>query len=306
MNLAPIVLFVYNRLSHTQQTINALKENNLSNLSDLIIYSDAPKTQEQTQSIQKVRDYIKQVNGFKTVTIVEREINFGLAKSIIEGVTEVCEKYGRIIVLEDDLETSPYFLQYMNDALNVYENQEQVMSIAGYTFPIESAGLNETFFLKVLGCWGWATWSRAWKFFEKNPKKLIEGYTEDQIYNFNLENSYDFWAQVKQNESGAINTWAIFWYASMFQKQGLCLYPLTSMVNNIGHDDTGTHCSTTDEFHTDLGQQPIKNFESNIIESNLARTRTSEFLKRTRPSFLAKCRAAFKNKIYYMISYIRS
>lgn len=270
MNLAPIVLFVFNRLSHTQQTINALKKNTLSNLSDLIIYSDAPKTQEQTQSVQQVRDYIKQVNGFKTVTIVEREINFGLAKSIIEGVTEVCEKYGRIIVLEDDLETSPYFLQYMNDALDIYKDINDVMHVSGYMFPISGVqALPETFFMRTTTCWGWATWNRAWKSFKKDLSITSE-FTNTMINKFNLEGSYDYWAHVRLNEKGILNTWAIFWYASVFQKNGLCLHPAISMVSNIGNDNTGSHCMETSQYDVVTASKPIIFFEADVKENSIA------------------------------------
>jgi len=164
---APIALFVYNRPSHTRQTVEALQRCDLAEESDLIIYSDAPKSVEQTEAVNEVRQYIHQIDGFKTVYIVRRETNLGLAQSIIDGVSSLCEKYGRVIVLEDDLVTSPYFLQFMNDALEIYKDENQVMHISGGTYPIGSMK-EETFFLRAPFCWGWATWDRAWRHFRKN------------------------------------------------------------------------------------------------------------------------------------------
>ena len=145
-NLAPIVLFVYNRPWHTAQTVEALQKNTLADKSELFIYSDAAKNSEVALYVKKVREYIRNISGFRKVTIMEREKNWGLANSIIDGVTTIVNKYGKIIVLEDDLVTSPYFLRFMNEALEMYENEESVASIHGYIYPIE--GLPETFFIR--------------------------------------------------------------------------------------------------------------------------------------------------------------
>jgi GT2 family glycosyltransferase len=135
MNLAPIVLFVYNRLQHTRQTIDALRNNDLAKDSELFIYSDGAINKGAASEVNKVRHLIFGMSGFKKVTIIERDRNWGLAASIIDGVTQVIGQYGRVIVLEDDLVTSPYFLRYMNEALDLYQNEHQVISIVGYKFP---------------------------------------------------------------------------------------------------------------------------------------------------------------------------
>jgi len=150
---APIALFVYNRPVHTRRTVEALLKNALAKESDLIIFSDAPKNPEAAEAVSNVREYIRTITGFKSMNIVERETNFGLARSIIEGVTMLCKEYGRVIVLEDDLITSPYFLQFMNDALDTYSNEDKVMHISGSTYPIGHMK-DETFFLRIPLCWG--------------------------------------------------------------------------------------------------------------------------------------------------------
>lgn len=296
---APITLFVYNRPTHTRQTVEALQKNALSKDSDLIIFSDAAKSESQAGAVREVRDYIMTISGFKTVSIVERETNYGLARSIIDGVTSVVNKHGRIIVLEDDLATSTYFLNFMNTALDTYQDDEKVMHISGYMFPIDNADLPETFFLRTASCWGWATWSRAWQHLEKNSKKLLSEYTEQTINRFNMDGAYNFWAQVEQNASGQIDTWAVFWYASVFLKGGLCLHPKFSMVNNIGHDDTGLHCGKTDAFDVQLASKPITYFERNLVEDALALIRTKTFFSPAKPTFFSRVSHAIKKRFYH-------
>lgn len=304
--LAPIALFVYNRPWHTRQTVEALQKNTLASQSDLIIFSDSSKSEDQIEAVNSVRDYIHKIKSFKSVTIIERETNYGLAKSIIDGVTSIINAHGRIIVLEDDLVTSPYFLDFMNTALNIYQAQERVMSISGYTFPIDKSNLTETFFLELIGCWGWATWDRAWQYFEKDSNQLLNDFTKAKIYRFNLEGAYDFWSQVQANEKGTINTWAIFWYASVFQKNGLCLHPTISMVNNIGHDGTGVHCNGTDKFYCELAKNPVTYFEDNVAENSIARSKIKLFFLSTKFPFLFRLYSIFKNKVSHINSIVRS
>ena len=148
MKFSPIILFVYNRPWHTRKTIEALQKNLLADQSDLVIYSDAPKRNSDEQKVTEVRNLIKTVKGFKNLIINERKENYGLARSIITGVTETIDKYGRVIVLEDDIITSKYFLKYMNEALEIHKSEDRVMHISGYMYPIDPLGLPETFFLK--------------------------------------------------------------------------------------------------------------------------------------------------------------
>ena len=242
IELAPIVLFVYNRLDHTKQTIEALQKNELAKESELFIYSDAVKDENAVQSVDEVRKYIKTVDGFKKVTIIEREKNWGLANSIIDGVTKIVNEYGKIIVLEDDLVTSPYFLKFMNEALEFYKDEKKVWHISGWNYPIEIDGEEDVFFWRVMNCWGWATWSDRWQYFEKDVSKTIKKFSFKEVYQFNLDGYENFWAQVKDNRKGIIDTWAIFWYVTIFKNNGLCLNPLVSFVRNIGRDGSGTHC----------------------------------------------------------------
>lgn len=282
MKLAPILLFVYNRLWHTNQTIEALRKNTLSDQSDLIIFSDGPKSEAAQKPVQAVRDYIRTVNGFKSIRIFEQKTNKGLANSIINGVTDIVDKYGKIIVLEDDIITSPYFLKYMNDALEYYINIPQVMHIAGYMPPINTADLPQTFFLKLTTCWGWGTWKRAWKSFEKNSEKLIQEFTPELKREFNFNNSYDYFSHIIANHEKKIDTWAIFWYASVFFSNGLCLHPAQSVVENIGNDATGVHCKNTSNFDVSPTQFPVLDFANTTQQHQIATKRLIKFYKSLR------------------------
>lgn len=299
MKLAPIALFVYNRPVHTRRTVEALLKNELAGESDLFIFSDAPKKTGAAEAVREVREFIKSITGFRSVNIIERDRNLGLANSIIGGVTRLCNEYGRVIVLEDDLITSAYFLTFMNDALDAYQDEEKVMHISGYMFPIDTSGLPDTFFLRTASCWGWATWNRSWQHFSKEPKKLLGEYTKQRINRFNMDGTYNFWVQVEQNESGLINTWAVFWYAAVFQVDGLCLHPAFSMVNNIGHDDTGEHCKQSSDFSTILASNPITYFERNFIENALAYARTKKFFLAVRPPLFRRCFLAIKRRLTF-------
>lgn len=295
MKTAPIALFVYNRKSHTNQTVTALKANTLSDVSDLFIYSDAAKDQNSITQVQEVREYVKTVTGFRSVTIIEREENLGLARSIVAGVTELTKEYGQVIVLEDDLITSKYFLQYMNDALNQYFDQPQVMHISGYMFPISSKGLPSTYFLRTASCWGWATWHRAWAHFEKSPESLLAKFNNEEIKRFNMDGTYDFWKQVIMNHERKISTWAVFWYASVFQRRGLCLHPAESMVINIGNDGSGINCGKNNSFDSKLYGKPIVFFETTLAENKIALLRTKLFFLSLKPSISIRIYRRLKN-----------
>ncbi len=280
MIMSPIVLFVYNRPWHTQQTIEALQNNELASKSELFIYADGAKNEKAYTQVEKVRSYVRVVSGFKKVTVIERDKNWGLANSIIDGVTQTVNKYGRVIVLEDDMVTSPFFLRYMNNALEFYKNEEKVMHISGWNYPIEINTLNDVFLWKVMNCWGWATWANNWQYFEKDTDKLINEFTKEDIYKFSLDGTANFWKQVLLNKKGKINTWAIYWYASIFKQNGLCLNPVQSFVQNIGHDNSGENCSKTNSFSSsNLSLNRDIKFIEKIAENDLALERIKVFYK---------------------------
>lgn len=267
MKLAPITIFVYNRPAHIRQTIEALMKNKLAKKSELFIFSDGPKNNEDQKKVNEVRKYIKNIRGFKKITIIERKMNLGLANSIIAGVTEIVNKYGKIIVLEDDLLTSPYFLKFMNEGLNFYEKEEKVACIHGYVYPVKNQ-LPKTFFLKDPGCLGWATWKRGWDLFERDGKKLfIELKKKNLNSEFDYNNSYPFTNMLQDQKEGRVDSWAIRWYASLFLKNKLTLYPGRSLVFHNGTDGSGTHGGLSDDYAVELSTLYIKVSEIPIKEN---------------------------------------
>ena len=242
--MAPIILFVYNRPWHTEQTLTALAANNLADQSALYIYADGPKTGETDdvlQNIQETRALIRRRKWCKEVFIIESESNRGLARSVIDGVTEIINKHGRVIVLEDDLVTHPFFLTYMNSYLDMYKDEEPVISLHGFMYPIKRKP-NSPFFLKGADCWGWATWKRGWDLFQHDGQLLLNQLVRLHLTKeFNFNNSYDYTSLLEAQIKGDVDSWAIRWYASAFLAGKLTLYPPFTLIHNIGFDGTGTH-----------------------------------------------------------------
>lgn len=266
--LAPIILFVYNRPKHTRRTLEALERNLLAKDSLLYIFSDAAKNADAVETVNQVRGIIRELWTFKHITIIERQKNWGLAENIIDGVTKVMNEHGKAIVLEDDLETSPYALTYFNDALFRYEHTEQVMEISGYMYPVEKPNrLPKSFFFRVANSWGWASWKRAWDHFNPDIDALTENFTRKDIKRFSIDGKENFWKQVKAFKAGKIDSWAIRWYLSVFKQDGLVLYPRQSMVQNMGTDGSGTHSDVDDVYRVELANKKMKYFPNEIAEN---------------------------------------
>lgn len=306
MKTAPIGLFVYSRVNHTRQTVDALRANALAEESDLIVFSGSPKSDSESQKVAEVRDYIKTISGFKSVKIVERKENLGLAKSIIAGVTETVNEYGRVIVVEDDLVTSPYFLQYMNEALELYADENKVISIHSYDYPVKK-DLPETFFLKGADCWGWATWKRGWDLFEPDGKKLLnELIIKNLTKEFDYNGSYPFSKMLEDQIKGKNNSWAIRWYASAFLKEKLTLYPGKALVKNIGFDDSGVHCGSGQEYVADISLLPVKVEKIPVVHNDFAWKIIADYFQSLKPSFFNKWFRRFKKVVKIVLRYIRN
>ena len=248
--LAPICLFTYNRLNETKQTIAALQQNFLAKESDLFIYSDGAKNEEGSLKVNEVRTFIKSISGFKSITIFEAEKNMGLANSIIGGVSQIIEKYGKIIVLEDDLITSPNFLDFMNQALVFYQKNNKIISISGHTldFQIPSEYKPDMYFFGRAGSWGWATWKSRWSLIDwevkdwntfKKSKKLIK--------DFKL-NGNDLYSMLKDYKENKNDSWAIRFCYNQFKQKTFTVYPSVSKVNNIGFTEDGTNCKGYNKY----------------------------------------------------------
>lgn len=295
---SPVALFAYRRPEHLRRVVESLRANPEAAETDLYIYCDAARGPSDQSDVAAVTSYADTVSGFQTITVIKRDKNFGLSKSIIDGVTRMCDEYGKVIVLEDDLVTSPYFLNYMNNALNCYESDEKVISVHGYMYPV-IAEIPETFFLRDPGCWGWGTWKRGWDLFEADGKKLREqlnvgGFGRE----FNFSDSYDYMGMLNAQIAGRNDSWAVRWYASAFLLNKLTLYPGKSLVRNIGHDGSGWHGGKSDKFSVELAANPVSVRGIEIEENQYARSALIKYLKSIRSSWRQKMVINIRSKIY--------
>ena len=288
MSYAPILLFVYNRPEHTRRCIESLLKNSLASESNLFIYADGAKDNTQQEAVNEVRNYIRSIQGFKQVTLMERNENWGLARNIIDGVTTQVNRYGKVIVLEDDLVVAPYFLQFMNDALEVYKDEPKVGHIQACDFTQDSS-LPSTFLIKWTGSWGWATWDRAWKYFNPNGKELLQELEEQKLTRiFDFNGKYGFTRMLRRQIEGKNNSWAIRWNASLFLKDILSLNVGRSLVQNEGFDGSGTNCGGGGLYASHLYLQPLSVIPISPIEENKeARQAFVRYYARTN-SFWAK------------------
>jgi hypothetical protein len=262
--------------------VAALAANEGAAESDLIIYADGPKSDGARPAVESVRAYLKTIVGFKTIKIIERDRNWGLADSIMDGVTNIIGRYGKVIVMEDDIKTSPYFLRFMNDALTTYENEDNVMHISGYVFPISTTHLPDTFFYNQTSCWGWATWKRAWDKLDTDVHRLLKRTKGADI----LSHQYNKIAlsQLRANKRQLIKTWAARWQISVSLEHGNCLHPARSLTLNIGHDGSGVHSQPTHSFDTTLANQPVTVIRQPASEHPEAVARINRYLCNLRPS----------------------
>lgn len=283
MNIAPIILFVYNRPEHTKKTVDALKLNKFAADSSLFIFSDGNKDEMDRKAVEEVRSFISTISGFNQIKIILREKNLGLANSVISGVTEVISKYEKAIVLEDDIVTSPYFLKFLNEALEFYQDEMRIYSISGYSFPVKlpkKYPLNY-FFAYRTSSWGWATWKDRWekllvdmneKFYVKNPTQL----------NAFLDIAgMDLAPMLLRTLRGQTNSWAVKWAYIHIKNNALCLFPTNSLVKNIGTDASGVNfVSKTKKYDVEIFDSKIYyNFNSQIRICNKIQSRIRKLFR---------------------------
>ena len=272
--LAPIILFTYNRLEETKQTILALQNNYLAKDSELFVFSDGSKNKSMSSKIQAVRDYLKSVEGFKRITIYESDVNKGLAKSIIEGVSKMLVKYNKVIVMEDDLVSTPNFLDFMNQALFFYKDIPNVMSINGFSLKINHKIKNtkDTFLMNRTYSWGWATWKDCWESCEFDRNRIYESLNSHVKRKFKYYCGQDSYRMLLDSLNGVNDSWYIRWVYAHFCNSKLAVYPFKSKIKNIGYGDDATHCNTIDVLSTthDLNFKKKFDMESNVnVNPNL-------------------------------------
>ena len=287
---APIILFTYRRAAHTKRCIESLKQSPLASESILYIFSDAAKGGADMVDVLAVRSYIKSITGFKEVIIEDATQNRGLADSVIYGVGKVLEKHGRAIVLEDDLVLSPHFLSYMNEALDMYEEVEEVININSHVLSSPMT-FDDNFLISFANSWGWATWKRGWRYFEPDANKLLEKIKEEKRER-EFDMGYHFTRMLNEQCKGKINSWAVRWNASLFVNRKLSLNVGKPLVTNSGFGAGATHCNTPDLFSVKLYTDEIHpQMITPVVESREMRNK----LRKTymiRTSYTNKLRVA--------------
>jgi hypothetical protein len=270
-HLAPVAVFGYRRPEKLQVCLESLAACPEASETSVTIFIDGPRSALDISLVHQSRRVAESVRGFKDLRVVTRLENRGLAVSIISGVTEMLRLSNTVIVVEDDLTVSRGFLTFMNAALNLYEGDDEVVSVHGYCYPVVEE-LPATFFLRGADCWGWATWRRGWDLFDPDPWRLLrrlEASKDKKLFDFN--GTFPFSKMLRDQAEGTIDSWAIRWYASAFLHGKVTLYPGKSLVTNHGFDGSGSHPSTSSVFHVEATPEPPQVTRSLACESPLAR-----------------------------------
>lgn len=252
INYAPICFFTYNRLEETEKTVVALQNNFLAKHSDLFIFSDGWKNDAGENEVIKVRKFLRQIKGFENIKIFESKINKGLASSIIYGVTKILKDYDKVIVLEDDLITTPNFLDFMNQALLFYKNDFKIQSISGYSLKIANKERgSDVYFQDRAHSWSWGTWNDRWSHEIFDKAKIRANTTKSVLDNFKMNCGQDISQMLLDSLSGKINSWYVRWAFNHFLTNRYAVYPYYSKVENIGFNEHGTHCKNINVFLTE-------------------------------------------------------
>ncbi len=297
MEYAPILLLAYNRPQHMAETLRTLAANELAAESQLFVYSDAPRTADDAAAVDTVRRQLAEVTGFLHVTVVERNENKGLARNVIDGVTALTERFGRVIVVEDDLVLAPHFLRFMNDALETYKDEPRVGHIQACDFT-QDASLPDTFLIRWTGSWGWATWQRAWKMFNPNGRDLLRQLEERRLCReFDFSGKYGYTRMLRRQIAGLNDSWAIRWNATLFLADMLSLNVGRSLVRNTGFDGSGTNCGGGGLYDSLLYADVLHVEKISPIEENTEARRSYERYYGRTNSFWAKAKRRIKRTL---------
>jgi len=246
MNDTCIAVFVFARADHTKKTLESLFACDGINRINVRIFCDGSRTGKDDENVNNVRSVVREYKKLGNVEIFERDNNIGLAENIIDGINNCFDDFNKIIVLEDDMVVSKYFLKYMTSALDIYEENKDVWHVSAWSYPANTLKKQDVYIWGVMNCWGWGTWRDRWEKFDRNPKRLMKEWTLGKKIKFDVYGTHRFWKQVEENYKGVRKTWAVFWYATIFENNGLCVNFRIPLVNNIGVDGSGENC---DDFN---------------------------------------------------------
>lgn len=281
----PIALFAYKRAEHTRRALESLVSNHGFRAEDLVVFCDGPRSRSDKRLVEKTREVIHRF-GLKGAKIVERDRNQGLSRSIVQGVAQICKSYGRAIVLEDDLEVSPWFLEYMEEGLRRYQVEERVMQVSGHTFvDCDQAG-NKAAFLPLTTTWGWATWDRAWRRFDARATGFATLQKNRSLrHQFDLDGAYPYFRLLEEYVAGRADSWGIRWYLTVFLAGGLTLYPGKTLVKNIGLDGSGENCSRFNRARggAEPSTVPIVDYPDRVAANETLFAEVKRRIRRSRP-----------------------
>ncbi len=265
LSLAPLILFVYNRPWHTQQTVEALLRNPLAQQTELYVFADGAKQQDDPARVAEVRQYVKGIKGFRNVLISESKINLGLAKSVIAGVSSVLVRHENAIVMEDDLVCSTDFLDFMNQALKVYQFNPAIFSVSGYTYPIREPQnyRSDVYLFPRASSWGWGTWTDRWQQADWNLSDFSQFIRDKQAHTAFMRGGEDLLPMLLKQQLGKIDSWAIRWTYAHYKHNAGCLSPVKPKIHSIGADNSGTHLGNTKRYAVQLSEEPVR-LEANI------------------------------------------
>jgi hypothetical protein len=292
MAVAPIVLFVFNRPIHTERLIASLGRNRLAKDSDLFVYSDGPRCEADELAVCQVRSLLHKITGFKSVQIENHSHNQGLAASVISGVTSIAERYGKAIVLEDDLELSPNFLAFMNIALEQFQKERCIWSIGGYSPPFRMpTDYSDGYYLSYRGCtWGWATWWDRWRHVDWEISDFASFSANYELIERFNRGGEDMFHILQEQIAGRVDSWGIRWDYAHFKNNAYCVRPVRSIVRSTGNDGSGIHCGMTNRFDVELdiemeALQHLAGFEAGRPDQRIASRFASFYDGRTRSVF---------------------
>jgi hypothetical protein len=257
---APIAIFIFNRPEHLKAMLLTLQRCDLFAESPLYVFGDGPSCLKQQPDIEAARAVARDMLGDRATYFFSPD-NKGLARSIIDGVAQLTESHGQVIVIEDDLNLHPYFLTYMNDALSRYADDDHVFQVSGHCFDIpEFADRGSAVVLPLTTTWGWGTWARAWRQFEEMPRGLEELQADKNLRKrFNLGNAYDFTSMLKGFVTGHNSSWGVRFYWTVFQAKGVSIFPPVTLVRNCGMDGSGVH-----------GRGLFRHFTVNVFDRDIS------------------------------------
>jgi hypothetical protein len=279
MAYAPIAVFAFRRPDLTSQLLASLLQNPEAAQSSIHVFCDGPRSQGDDPAVSATLAAVRSFD-LPNIAVTARPANLGLAANIIDGVGTLCQRHGRVIVLEDDLLVSPTFLRYMNDALTRYADSPEVFHVSGYQYPLDLKANTDAVFLPFINSSGWATWSRAWAAFDASASGRARLLADRRLRRrFDLNGNYEFYNILEQYAAGKVNSWAIRWYLSVFMRGGLALFPAKSLVANQGFGEGATHTnhSVSRQFTAKATPFVVRSFPEPHTDPRVVR-RVSSFL----------------------------